>query len=439
MSNIPREDLLRRRSRAALPSRSVRAQKLVEGEIDAGLLQGKTANLTDLAEGQAVGLVDGKLAPLDLVEADATAIHRGAAGEIATIPEKVTPAAADLLVIEDSAAANVKKRVQVGNLPGGGGGGSVATDVIWDADGDLAVGSGPDTAARLARGAASSVLQPCGTTLAWTTTPTIAGLLTLNAGLKLAAAQQVQDSGGTGRILLATATPHLTLTGDLRVSGGFVGINTAPDPVRRLKVLESGAPTAAQAIAEFTTSGLTLNTGIGLTALIGVPLVTVAAAAAAGDLIALNFSFGATGGTGGGTMSVARGIDIRTFFPNWNGALAELTGIYLANQAISGAGSVALATGIYIPNWGDDGQVVDYYGLRIGNPTLNTGFRRLIEAGPATPNLRLEGNAPSNPGAGLGRSQLLLAFNENGTVTLRRVEHKSGTALVAGDKVLVAI
>ena len=36
----------------------------------------------------------------------------------------------------------------------GAGGGSVATDAIWDAAGDLAVGSGPDAAVRLARGTA---------------------------------------------------------------------------------------------------------------------------------------------------------------------------------------------------------------------------------------------------------------------------------------------
>jgi hypothetical protein len=40
-----------------------------------------------------------------------------------------------------------------------GGGGSVATDVIWDAAGDLAVGSGANTAVRLARGTALQILQ----------------------------------------------------------------------------------------------------------------------------------------------------------------------------------------------------------------------------------------------------------------------------------------
>jgi len=54
--------------------------------------------------------------------ADANAIHDNAASEISAIAEKVTPVSADLLIIEDSADSNNKKKVQVGNLPGGGGG-----------------------------------------------------------------------------------------------------------------------------------------------------------------------------------------------------------------------------------------------------------------------------------------------------------------------------
>lgn len=49
--------------------------------------------------------------------ADADAIHDNVAGEIAAVTEKATPITADLLLIEDSAAANAKKRVQLGNLP----------------------------------------------------------------------------------------------------------------------------------------------------------------------------------------------------------------------------------------------------------------------------------------------------------------------------------
>lgn len=51
--------------------------------------------------------------------ADVDAIHDNVAGEIALVAEKVTPVSADLVLIEDSAASNAKKRVQVGNLPGG--------------------------------------------------------------------------------------------------------------------------------------------------------------------------------------------------------------------------------------------------------------------------------------------------------------------------------
>ncbi len=52
---------------------------------------------------------------------DSTAIHDNVASEISAITEKVTPIAGDFLVIEDSVDSNNKKRVQVGNLPGGSG------------------------------------------------------------------------------------------------------------------------------------------------------------------------------------------------------------------------------------------------------------------------------------------------------------------------------
>jgi hypothetical protein len=54
--------------------------------------------------------------------ADATAIHDDTAGEINAISEKGTPVSGDWLLIEDSADSNNKKKVQVGNLPTGGGG-----------------------------------------------------------------------------------------------------------------------------------------------------------------------------------------------------------------------------------------------------------------------------------------------------------------------------
>ncbi|MBI9042933.1 MAG: hypothetical protein JEZ06_00520 [Anaerolineaceae bacterium] len=50
---------------------------------------------------------------------DGDAIHDDVSGEIDAITEKTSPVNADLIIIEDSADSNNKKKVQLGNLPGG--------------------------------------------------------------------------------------------------------------------------------------------------------------------------------------------------------------------------------------------------------------------------------------------------------------------------------
>lgn len=68
--------------------------------------------------------------------ADGTAIHDNVASEISAITEKTTPVSADLLVIEDSADSNSKKRVQIGNLPSSGGSADpefqFPADALWN-------------------------------------------------------------------------------------------------------------------------------------------------------------------------------------------------------------------------------------------------------------------------------------------------------------------
>lgn len=59
----------------------------------------------------------------------------------------------------DSTANELTARINGSNVALGGGGGSVATDTIWDAKGDLAVGTGANTASRLAVGTNGQVLQ----------------------------------------------------------------------------------------------------------------------------------------------------------------------------------------------------------------------------------------------------------------------------------------
>jgi hypothetical protein len=86
--------------------------------------------------------------------------------ELASAP--TTPSANDWKIYFKSGGAYVVDDAGVETGPlGAGGGGSVATDAIWDAAGDLAVGSGANTAARLAIGANATVLTSNGTTATW--------------------------------------------------------------------------------------------------------------------------------------------------------------------------------------------------------------------------------------------------------------------------------
>jgi len=67
----------------------------------------------------------------------------------------------------DKLAYQIDEDGTITALAGGGGGGDVATDAIWDAAGDLAVGSGADTAARLAKGAEGSALTVMDGVVGW--------------------------------------------------------------------------------------------------------------------------------------------------------------------------------------------------------------------------------------------------------------------------------
>jgi len=71
---------------------------------------------------------------------DPNAIHDNASAEISAIAEKTTPVSADLILVEDSAASNAKKRVQIGNLAGVGVGTLACVQVRMTAD-DLNIGT----------------------------------------------------------------------------------------------------------------------------------------------------------------------------------------------------------------------------------------------------------------------------------------------------------
>jgi hypothetical protein len=90
----------------------------------------------------------------------------------AGITEETTPAAGDFLL---GFVGGAIRKMDVGNLPAGGG--DVATDAIWDTKGDLAVATAANTAAALAVGTNGQVLTAASgeaTGLQWATPKTVA-------------------------------------------------------------------------------------------------------------------------------------------------------------------------------------------------------------------------------------------------------------------------
>lgn len=87
----------------------------VTGTVTIGATALSEANLIDLTDSGETSLHTHPAA----AGADSTAIHDNVASEISAITEKTSPVSADMLVIEDSEAANVKKMLKLANLPAG--------------------------------------------------------------------------------------------------------------------------------------------------------------------------------------------------------------------------------------------------------------------------------------------------------------------------------
>lgn len=99
-------------------------------------------------------------------------------------------------------------------LETGGGSGDVATDTIFDAAGDLPVGSGSNTAVRLPRGDALDVLQgnSGGTDIEWGATDGDGSVLRANAPVTLSGATNlVRATHGNRQIICDTAATHTVL------------------------------------------------------------------------------------------------------------------------------------------------------------------------------------------------------------------------------------
>jgi len=141
----------------------------------------------------------------------------------------------------------------------------------------------------------------------------------------------------------------------------------------------------------------------------------------------------------------------------WQGTFAELVGAKVRPQKYgSQATTITTFEGFRAqPNIGSNATITNYasfrsftagnsgmataIGLKIDDITLGT-TKVLIEAGPATPNLRVEATTPTSGGGDYEDSRVLIAFrNVGGVVTLRRLHTLPFSSLVAATKVVVAI
>ena len=141
-------------------------------------------------------------------------------------------------------------------MSGGAGGGSVATDAIWDAAGDLAVGTGANTAARLAIGATNGmVVQRVSGSVAWALpsghvfdhtefTSDVAISATTSAGANtIVTASAVTFDGSTAVVIEYFAEFQTGSGGNLyavlydgSTELGWMGVVTSPSGVVRVPV-----------------------------------------------------------------------------------------------------------------------------------------------------------------------------------------------------------
>ncbi len=147
------------------------------------------------------------------------ATHSGSA-HADFVPKALVDAKGDLLV---ASAADTVGRLPVGangqvltadaaeilgvKWAAGGGGGGVASDVIWDAAGDLAVGSGPDAATRLPLGVAKRQLR----------------VNAAASGLEYIDPLAAVVDATTTSVLVVNSTTESQVVG-LTLPGGYVGV-----------------------------------------------------------------------------------------------------------------------------------------------------------------------------------------------------------------------
>jgi hypothetical protein len=234
----------------------------------------------------------------------------------------------------------------------------------------------------------------------------------------------LRGSDGAQRLTLAPSAPHLTLSGDTRVSSRLgVGIDPAADYTVKVDEDFSATPTgAAYGVGIWVNSNETAMFGT-IIGLYGFAFWS--GSSLIGTCRGLDFQAQINAGSSSAATSLAA-IRVRAAAQAGSYALSTVWGIQLSSSLYQ---PPTTAYGIDIPDFGVAGGAT-VYGLKIADQTGPTNSY-IIEAGPATPYLRLLGGA--NPNA----YQTNLYLNEGGN--LRHVRIKDGASIGSGDRVMVLV
>lgn len=231
--------------------------------------------------------------------------------------------------------------------PAGGGGGSVATDTIWDAAGDLAVGTGADTAAKLSKGTALQVLRvnAGATGLEWASPAGGGDAQTANSLAQFAATTSLElksvisDETGSGALVFATS-PTLVTPALGTPSSGTLSSCTGY-PTANLTGLGTGVATfLATPTSANLASAITNETGSGALVFGTSPTLTTPTISG---------------------ISVSDGANVTT--ANAMGALAIDVGKGLNTKSISADSTFTFS--------GTPGTADTWFGLRVKNTDTN--------------------------------------------------------------------
>ncbi len=251
-----------------------------------------------------------------------------------------------------------------------------------------------------------------------------------------AAVAHIQGPDNLERLRFNTALPEVALTGSLDVSDRLaVGPNQTPSTALRAVIGTNEAIAAAFDLLRFNLIGSSIgadNLAIALLRVLGGVTNTGRLTLA---LRGLYFQPTIVGGT----VSILEAIRAQPGIST-DAVISTIGRHFYAARGSAwspGPGSVEWL-GLDIDDLGH-ANLGTVTAIRVANQTASPTARLMRLLGLTADNLRADAGDPPNAAlATEGDSAVLMAFNSNGTVTLRRVRYKEFGLLAALDKVLIA-